>query len=292
MRICWFAFCSLCVAFTCFSDTLQYCPEKVGACAERHCCREPGWSSLPPLTLLPILPKASNTDRHTHTHNECVTSSLNSIFQFVLSAWHKRTTKNKPLLTKNSIFLWSFHVKFPQKSVDIILASLKQGLWVILCSTTPCKNENHHPTQSHFVEWLRLFRVEGVLNPTQWKIIRITKNSGMKLYRRGMIEETALSNVTCPHLDFSAERLCYSAWGSMATNQKTKTQFLLLKLFWEPTTHWFKRIPGYVLEYFCCFYKTFNTHFEHSEWLLSWLMTTRDANIHFVGLLPCISCQG
>lgn len=65
---CFILCCSFSVAFTCFSDTLQYWPEKVGPCAERHCCREPGWSSLPPLTLLPILPKASYTDAHTHTH--------------------------------------------------------------------------------------------------------------------------------------------------------------------------------------------------------------------------------
>lgn len=39
------------------------------------------------------------------------------------------------------------------------------------------------------------------------------------------------SNVTCPHLDFSAERLCYSSPGSMATKYKAKTHKFTVPAF-------------------------------------------------------------
>lgn len=64
------------LAFTCLRNTWQYCPEKVGPWAERHCCSKPGWLALPPSTLLPIFPNASYTNtqstqappNNTHTH--------------------------------------------------------------------------------------------------------------------------------------------------------------------------------------------------------------------------------
>lgn len=92
--------------FTCFSDTLQYCPEKVGPCAEQHCCREPGWFSLPPFTLLPILPKASYTDTHTYTHTNIMNVSLlhwTPFFNLELVLWLKKNQKQ-------TLTYWEQHI--------------------------------------------------------------------------------------------------------------------------------------------------------------------------------------
>lgn len=103
----------------------------------------------------------------------------------------------------------------------------------------------------------------------------VTKNSGMKLYWHGMIEEIALSNVTRPHLAFSAERLCYSPCGSMARKYKAKTQKFTVPAFkqwlmWKRCSFW--TLPAidlneslHILEHFWYFYIKLSTktHFVY-----------------------------